>query len=274
MKPEMILQSDLLDIIFHDRNKAYGAYMLRKHYGSRLRTSMALMSALVLCLSVLWFVHANSQDATRSIVAGQPVDDVTIKPFEEVPKKIEKAKPLLQPKQVAQIKNPTFKIVPDELADKPMPTIDELADKQIGLIDKPGDAASSGDLLPPSDGVAGGTEIAAPVKPAVVEITKPLHVADVMPEFPGGREAFMRFMLRNLREPDDLDEGQKIVVIVQFVVAADGTISDAKIMQSGGRYDAEVLRVVKKMPRWKAGMQNGTSVPVYFKLPVTFQSSN
>ncbi len=80
-------------------------------------------------------------------------------------------------------------------------------------------------------------------------------------------------MLRNLRKPDDLEEGEKIVVIIKFIVEADGSIVNTEVLKSGGRFDEEVLRVVKKMPKWKPGVQNGRFVSVYFNLPVTFAGS-
>jgi len=68
-----------------------------------------------------------------------------------------------------------------------------------------------------------------------------------------------------------LEEGQKINVIARFVVEPDGSIEGLDIIQHGrDDLNKEVLRVLRKMPKWKPGMQNGRAVPVYFKVPVTF----
>jgi protein TonB len=92
-----------------------------------------------------------------------------------------------------------------------------------------------------------------------------------MPQFPGGMEAFLKFMQRNLKQPEDFDEGQKMVVLASFVVDAGGNIVNIAIDQKARPdLDAEVLRVIKKMPVWEPGMQNGRKVPVFYKLPVTF----
>ena len=91
-----------------------------------------------------------------------------------------------------------------------------------------------------------------------------------MPEFPGGVEGLKRYLLRNLREPEGLQPGEKVVVLIRFVVDKDGSIDEATIVQSGGHFDQEVLRVIKKMPRWKPGIQNNRFVAVYYTLPVTF----
>ena len=81
-------------------------------------------------------------------------------------------------------------------------------------------------------------------------------------------------MQRNLKQPNDMEEAQKLVVVAEFVVDREGNISDLKIIQHArADLDAEVLRVIKKMPAWKPGMQNGRKVPVFCKLPVTFVAS-
>lgn len=93
-------------------------------------------------------------------------------------------------------------------------------------------------------------------------VTAPLDYAEYMPEFPGGKGAFLKFMHKHLRQPDDLEEGAKVVVRLKFLVDTDGTIKDFTVMQSGGILDGEVLRVVNKMPRWKPSKQNESSVLV------------
>ena len=156
------------------------------------------------------------------------------------------------------------------MADKNLPEVSELDNKIISNIDKDGGEADSDEVVIPAieNGKEGdGQNIEQPVEP--VEPATPLIKAEVMPEFPGGMEAFKKFMLRNLRQPD-LSEGEKVVVRVQFVVDADGSIKNMNILQSGGGLDSEVIRVVGKMPKWKPGVQNGRFVAVYFTLPVTF----
>ena len=96
-----------------------------------------------------------------------------------------------------------------------------------------------------------------------------------MPQLPGGMEAFIKFLKKNLREPSDLEEAQKLVVVAKFVVDAQGNIVDINIAKNGrDDLDAEVLRVIRKMPKWKPGMQNGRNVSVYFNLPVTFVAAD
>lgn len=273
MKPEIIMQSTLLDILFYGRNKAYGAYTLRNEYNQRLAKSMIFTFSTVLLLSIAWYVKANYFNGTQSLAAGEPTTVVTLKNIEDnmKPKPVEKQKAATK-SAVKQVANPVFVIVPDKLADKPLPKNDDLNNAQIGLANVAG-KTDSGFIAAPPGPESFGTATVIPVAKPIEENIEPLDFAEKMPQFPGGQDAFMKFMVRNLKEPVDLEEGEKVVVRVRFVVEADGEIGKVEIMNSGSHYDAEVQRVIKKMPSWIPGLQNGMKVPVYFTLPITFQRS-
>jgi protein TonB len=90
-------------------------------------------------------------------------------------------------------------------------------------------------------------------------------------QFPGGREAFAKFLTKYLITPGELEAGEKKVVVVRFMVDADGTISKTEVLQSDGDdYSKEVIRVLAKMPKWIPAMQNGTKVATWFTQPVSF----
>ena len=92
-------------------------------------------------------------------------------------------------------------------------------------------------------------------------------------EFPGGQSAWMAFLSKHLRTPDELNAGEKRTVLVRFTVSAEGSISNFEIIRSGGdAFDNEVVRVLKKMPKWKPAFQNGHNVSVIFTQPVTFMA--
>ena len=81
----------------------------------------------------------------------------------------------------------------------------------------------------------------------------------------------MAFLNRHLRTPDELEAGQKRTVLVRFAVSVEGSVTQFEIVQSGGpAFDNEVIRVLKKMPKWKPAVQNGQNVSVMFTQPVTF----
>jgi protein TonB len=93
-----------------------------------------------------------------------------------------------------------------------------------------------------------------------------------MPEYPGGTGAMLDFLGKNLKYPNEArDKNISGKVIVKFVVDKEGNIQDATIVRGiGAGCDEEALRVVRKMPRWKPGNQNGKAVNVFFQLPVSF----
>lgn len=124
-------------------------------------------------------------------------------------------------------------------------------------------------------------EKAATEKPEVVEIpaekadTKDevFMVVEKMPEFPGGIQELMSFLSKNIKYPASaMAKNVQGRVIVQFVVEKDGTPTEFKVIRSvDPDLDAEALRLMKEMPKWKPGMQKGQVVRVKYTLPVTFR---
>jgi len=93
----------------------------------------------------------------------------------------------------------------------------------------------------------------------------------IAPAFPGGEEVWTSFLRRNLNPPAELKPGESKVVVVQFLVTADGSVNDIKIIQTAGpSYDKEVLRVLKRMPKWKSAIENGRPVDAIVTQSVTF----
>ena len=93
------------------------------------------------------------------------------------------------------------------------------------------------------------------------------------PHFPGGQQALLEFLRQNVNYPEqakkDSIEGR---VVVGFVIDTDGSITDPKIVRSvHPLLDAEALRVVKLMPKWEPGSENGTPVKVKYNLPISFK---
>lgn len=103
----------------------------------------------------------------------------------------------------------------------------------------------------------------------------PLTVVEHMPEYPGGVNACVNFIKENLRYPAEAAaKGIQGRVIVQVVVTDEGAIENAKIVRSvDPALDAEAIRVIKLMPKWKPGIHQGKAVSVKYTLPVTFDLS-
>ena len=107
-----------------------------------------------------------------------------------------------------------------------------------------------------------------------VEEQEIFEVVEQMPEFPnGGMAGLMQFLSKNIKYPTIAQEnGTQGRVTVQFVVNADGSIVDAKVIRGVDPYlDKEALRVINSMPKWKPGMQRGKAVRVKYTVPVMFR---
>ncbi len=103
------------------------------------------------------------------------------------------------------------------------------------------------------------------------EQPKQPDLASRPPAFPGGTEAWLEFLKKFLQAPEDLEPGQRIEVQVKFWVGVDGIVSNAEVIKSGGKsFDKEVLRVLKKMPKWEPAIQHGNYVAVAYTQPVIF----
>lgn len=98
-------------------------------------------------------------------------------------------------------------------------------------------------------------------------------VVEVMPQFPGGQIAMMKYIMENMKYPKQaMKEGIQGRVTVRFIVEKDGSISDVKpILSVHPLLNKEAVRVVESMPKWTPGKQNGKPVRVRFNLPVMFK---
>ena len=265
MKPESLLHADLLDIIFENRNKEYGAYALRREYPATLQLALIFVMSCVVTASVL-FYNTRFSDQIPTVKGKLIVnlDSVIISP----PPPPEKPLPPLPAPPRATIEDVTPVIAADGM--DTLPTLEELAKPvQIGTLARDGDPSHHVSAIAEMVDSGSSSSISSVTEAAPVIY----HSVQEMPEFPGGTAALQRFLLKHLRVPDaGLEAGNKITVHVQFIVDGKGAITGLEILKSGGEiFNKEVLRVLNKMPLWKPGRQNGMAVSVYFTLPVTFQ---
>lgn len=113
---------------------------------------------------------------------------------------------------------------------------------------------------------------ALPQIPTEKEDTAILKTVEQLPEFPGGIVQFMKWLTRNLRYPQQAQQ-QNIQgkVVVSFIVNKDGSIAAPTIVHSvNPLLDQEAMRVIKMMPRWKAGMENGKPCRTMYAIPINF----
>lgn len=266
MNSESIMKSDVLDILFEKRNKAYGAYTLRKFYKNRLIKSIGIMVFTVIVFSAFTFLPERPKEIIYDIADTGLVDVL----FEQ---KKEPVKPKPIPpatKTTASIVKFTSKmvIVPNsDTADKLHNLTEEAIGSNNNIIINGGGPQTVGDPGPGSEGVAGPP----PVAEVPLDVITPTENPEIMPQFPGGLAALRKFLERHLINPRELAEGELISVKVRFVVGFDGKLQRFELVEDGGtEFNNEVMRVLKKMPAWTPGKSKGQNVSVYYVIPVKF----
>lgn len=257
-----ILKTTFLDLLFENRNKSYGAYVLRKQYNQRLATALGISISAILLLMLLFL--QTSTNASMSI-EDDSIEDVIVR-MQTIP---EQPKAPVPPKQVqpqkmaAPVAQQQFTQIhitsnPVDVTDVPMQTALEMSAIANSTTDgEPAEAMPALETATEKEPV-----------PDAQTTTAPSYAE---PQFPGGAAAWAAFLARYLQAPETLEAGEKKTVLVKFLVSAEGVVTAFEIVQSAGNaFDGEVIRVLKKMPKWKPALQNGVPVGVPFTQPVTF----
>lgn len=95
-----------------------------------------------------------------------------------------------------------------------------------------------------------------------------------MPQFPDGEAALMKYLSSHVQMPQTEEKFDRRVAVMQFVVEADGSIGEVKVVRSvSPEFDAEAIRLIKSLPKFTPGRQNGEAVAVWYTIPVTFRAS-
>lgn len=268
------------DIVFEGKNKDYGAYKLReaspaRHTKAILSVLIAVAIILVLLILSLTGVFAKAEDDEVAITTEQEVviydvPDEEIEEEEEIFVPQEEPEEIIAPEEVANSQQVTdLLIVQDE-------EIDE--SKQVKDTEKVLENEAAIGSVDVTEGVndLNKTIITEQVieEPKVVD-EQPMSIAMVeqKPEFPGGEAAMYKWLSDNIVYPSAAsEEGVQGRVVVEFVVDRDGSITNVKVVrQRHPALDKEALRVIKAMPKWIPGRNNGQPVKVTYTLPVTFK---
>jgi len=270
MEANKILQADLLDILFENRNKKYGAYELRKEYDARLYKSLAIIFSMVLLLFFLV-----SRSAKREKLNATPIIETVLYKIPNSAKPVPKQPVPKTPKSENRKTNSQqfiskLKIIDStETATKLSKNLDST---QISSITQTGITGGKPIVKCLNCNNDSGSVVPTVVK--TIDKTTPFLTAEVMPSFPGGMDALKKFLERNLTNPANLNEGEIVSVKVQFIVGYDGKLKGFKVVEDGGdEFNQEVIRVLKKMPTWNPGKSQGENVSVYYTIPVKFMSS-
>ena len=270
-----LISSDWVDLVFEGRNKAYGAYRLRK---STTKRNILAMVAVVLLLIVAFIILTvkNFVDEQRAKVAMTQVAELTNYDQPKKKAEVKQKKVEVEPERVVErVKSsikftaPVIKKDDEVKPDEELKTQDELMSTKtaIGTFDVKGNDDANGEVLKAKE------VIAEPEPPKHEEENKVFDIVEQQPLFPGGPAALMKYLSENTKYPVVAQEnGVQGRVTVQFVVEKDGSISDVHVLRGvDPSLDKEAVRVVKSMPRWTPGKQNGITVRVNYRVPVLFR---
>ena len=269
-----------VDMVFAGKNKEYGAYQLRKGTSGRnIKSLLILVIAAALVGGFLAWKVIEQKKAEEQQAYMEAMELANLqKQAKKEEKKKEQVKPKIEPKKEIPVARETQKftapvIKKDELVkeENQVKQMDQLDAKvAVGTKDEEGVKDRTVEAVRSDIAVAAPPPPPAP-KPEVSN--KVFDVVEEMPSFPGGQAALMSFLSSNIKYPVVAQEnGVQGRVIVGFVVERDGSITDVKVMRSvDPSLDREAQRVVKAMPRWKPGKQNGSAVRVKYTVPVVFR---
>lgn len=262
------------DLVFDGKNKGYGAYQLRKSSSKR---HIVAFVATVFFVGVVAAIPA-FLDAVKSQnenLGG--IDDVfviaNLDPAKnEIPEQniIEQELAPPPPPVLATMIFTPPTIVEDTQVDeaREMHTINELQESNLAISSVENlHGSTAPDAVDPADLFEHQQVVEAP------KVEKPFESVEQPPQFQGGDVELMRYLNSNIKYPAVAAEnGIQGQVVLRFVVNKEGGISDVEVLKTlDASCDREAIRVVKSMPRWIPGMQNGRNVPVYYTLPVRFK---
>ncbi len=269
------------DIIFEGKNKDYGAYVLRQGSPSRHNKAMIVIIIVIAVVAILAVLvntviqkaEERPEDEGEQVLVEMNMTEEAEETPEEEPQKFEEQEleEVLQDDLLNTQKVTEVAIVDDDQVDEEIKSQDEIKedDRALGQVNE-------------DRGVDDIINAQTHTEVVVVEEKKPEPAPDKVfdaveepPQFPGGDAALLKYIAENLRYPQlALENNVQGRVVVKFVVNKNGTVGDAQVVKSiDPDLDKEAIRVVKTLPKFQPGRQNGHAVNVWYTLPVRFKLS-
>ena len=275
------------NLVFADKNKEFGAYQIRKSSDKRHNLAMLYMLIGLAVIFVLilglnkWSDYRAEQEALAlqeqreammAAALAEQQEEQQEEPEEEVKyeqPEVEVPEEVLATVQVTQIAIVDADKVKNEVMDMDTQKEDNTA---RGVVNQEG-SDNADKFKAVHEQVVVKEPEPEKAKPKEEEI---FVAVEQQAEFPGGQGALMKFLSNNIRYPESAQQNDiQGRVIVKFVVEKDGSIGNVTVVKGVDRdLDREAIRVVKKMPRWQPGKNNGVAMRSYFNLPVTFRLQN
>ena len=259
------------DLVFGDKNKAYGAYAMRATSPKRHTRAMIIVIfavAIACALPTLIELATPEQkidDTMTEVTEIAQLDEPEVKQ-KEFTKPVETVAPPPALKSTVKFTAPVIKKDEEVPEEDEMKSQDDLnaTKTSISIADVKGNDEEYG---------ADIADLKQVVVQAKEEPEQVFDMVEQMPTFPGGQEALMKYIGKNLRYPAIAQEnGVQGRVICQFVVGKDGQVRDVVVVRTlDPSCDKEAIRVLTSMPKWIPGKQNGKAVSVKYTVPIMFR---
>jgi len=245
------------DIVFEHRNQEYGAYELRKRYPKRGTIALAV-SLFVLMVAVgvpLIASYMKQRDYNKYLEKQTTIE------MEKVKVEVDEVKPPPPPPPPPEVKEVKF---------RPPVIVDTLTkeETEIMTVEEAAEIGNTG----PVDTTTQIVEIVEEVAP-VVDVPVEMYAIQEKPTFPGGDAGLMEYIAKNVKYPPACQEnGVEGTVYIRFVVTKTGSVGEVQVTRGADPLlDEEALRVIKTLPAWSPGKNNGNPVSVWFNIPIKFK---
>ncbi|NUN10487.1 MAG: energy transducer TonB [Ignavibacteriaceae bacterium] len=270
MESNLVINEKLNEIVFAFKNKEYGAYLLRQLYRKHISLSIwVVIFAFSLGTSTPIIIKYFTPKEDMAKKKLRVIDYTQLSEPPSIDKKEEKIDVEAPPPLKSTIKFLPPVVKPDEeVTDEYIPSQEELKEVDPGKLTQQGDPGGVDYSL---------LDIEEEKQPEVVkEEEKEAEIftyVEEMPSFPGGPEEMFRFFSANIQYPEIAKRaGVEGKIFVSFVVTRGGVIRDVAVVKGiGAGCDEEAVRVVKTMPSWNPGKQNGNPVSVRVSIPIIFK---
>ncbi len=269
-----IFSQGWLDVIFEGRNKQYGAYVLRRDASKQVTFALFVAATLFIVSLLVPLIKSrfspSAQNTTALFEKERIIEFASPPPIDKPHANLPTVAP--PPPRIRQVRMPPPQVVPrDQVTEEP-PMAAELK-----LVD-PGSKTIDGN---PDAAIHIGTpvglgQIHAGITESPGTADDPFHSVEIAPSFPGGIDAFLKYVQKNYRYPRQaIEQGVKGRVILSFIVERDGSLTDIKIVRDlKFGTGEEAVRLLKASPKWSPGIQNGREVRVAYTLPIGLDISH
>jgi len=245
------------DIVFENRNKEYGAYQLRKKYNRVVLIATLIGSAIIATAVIVPYINASRSAASKMRDAKEVIAEMS----NDLQNEAAPPPPPPPPPPPAE-QQTVVKYVAPVVVDS-MKVEDE---SKLMISDEQVETTVNKEVVEVVEQKQEEVEVEQKEEEVFV-------VVEEMPEFPGGVKALRQYLATAVKYPVIAQEnGIQGKVYVNFVVNKDGSVSNAKIARGvDPSLDAEALRVVSTLPKWKPGKQRGAPVRVSYTVPISFK---